>query len=96
MEKTEVDLIILEARVKGIEYKRLAATPRLTTAHLLEYNQSWSSVVTLMRTCSECHIVSKCNAIFFLKYLLYIRRIKFYAIKRLHLKLNLQLKIWIK
>ena len=49
MEQTEVDLIIMEARVKGIEYKRLAATPRLTTAPPLEYKQRWSSVVTLMR-----------------------------------------------
>ena len=49
MEQTEVDLIIMEARVKGIGYKRLAATPRLTTTHLLEYKQRWSSVVNLMR-----------------------------------------------
>lgn len=49
MEQTEVDLIIMEARVKGIEYKRLAATPRLTTAPPLGYKQRWSSVVNLMR-----------------------------------------------
>lgn len=52
----------MEARVKGIEYKRLAATPRLTTAHLLEYKQRWSSVVNLMRNLFRMsYTLMQCN-----------------------------------
>ena len=62
MEQTEVDLIIMEARVKGIGYKRLAATPRLTTTHLLEYKQRWSSVVNLMRNLFRMsYTLMQCN-----------------------------------
>lgn len=62
MEQTEVDLIIMEARVKGIEYKRLAATPKLTTAPLLKYKQRWSSVVNLMRNLFRMsYTLMQCN-----------------------------------
>ena len=62
MEQTEVDLLIMEARVKGIGYKRLAATPRLTTTHLLEYKQRWSSVVNLMRNLFRMsYTLMQCN-----------------------------------
>ena len=62
MEQTEVDLLIMEARVKGIGYKRLAATPKLTTAPLLKYKQRWSSVVNLMRNLFRMsYTLMQCN-----------------------------------
>ena len=71
MEQTEVDLTIMEVRVKGIGYKRLAATPRLTTTHLFKYKQRWSSVVNLMRnlfrmsyTLMQCNFFCKISLIY--------------------------------
>lgn len=62
MEQTEVDLTIMEVRVKGIGYKRLAATPRLTTTPLFKYKQRWSSVVNLMRNLFRMsYTLMQCN-----------------------------------